>query len=260
MSTFSKNLFDILGEDNEVRQPVAAAPAKEQAGERKADKPSKANGGAPRSSAPRGARRGPRQQQNGRPQRGRQFDRHSGTGIVDTEKKVNQSWGHADTAEAEAAKDTISSKDPASEDAAAAAVPEPEEDVKTLDEYLAEKANKSLGVALPEARKANEGSDDSQWKNAVAFVKQEEPDFYTAKESKTTKKASEKQRKEKVVLEIEQRFQEKPRGGFRGGNDRRNADRGDRRGRGNGRRGPKNNNSAPAVNIKDDSAFPSLGA
>lgn len=69
---------------------------------------------------PREKRRGGRQ--NGRPQRGRQFDRHSGTGIAwvyfmtsnhasshhwqidnsDSEKKEKQGWGHPETAEAEA--------------------------------------------------------------------------------------------------------------------------------------------------------------
>lgn len=76
------------------------------------------------------------------------------------------------------AKDTISPKDPAAEDVAAAEAAEAEEKVKTLEEYLAEKANKSLNVSLPEARKANEGSDDNKWENAVAFVKEEEPDYF----------------------------------------------------------------------------------
>lgn len=76
------------------------------------------------------------------------------------------------------AKDTISPKDPAAEDVAAAEAAEAEEKVKTLEEYLAEKANKSLKVSLPEARKANEGSEDKKWENAVAFVKEEEPDYF----------------------------------------------------------------------------------
>ncbi|KAI9322520.1 hypothetical protein BX666DRAFT_1895743 [Dichotomocladium elegans] len=260
MSTFSKNLFDILGEQDDVRQ---SAPVKEQ---KKADeaKPAAAEkraagGNSKTNGAPRGgARRGNGRQQNGRPQRGRQFDRHSGTGIVDSEKKEKQGWGHPESAEAEAAKDTISSKDPAAGEENTAAEPvEAEEQVKTLDEYLAEKAAKSLKVTLPEARKANEGSETSEWNNAVAFVKEEEPEFFVSKDTKTVKK-TEKQRKEKVVIEIEQRFQERTRGGFQG--DRRGgAQR--RGGRGNnntGRRGPKS--AAPAVNLQDVSAFPSLGA
>lgn len=122
-------------------------------------------------------------------------------GYSDSEKKEKQGWGHPETAEAEAwvlqhvdglwidhcwlidymwfsAKDTISPKDPAAEDVAAAEAAEAEEKVKTLEEYLAEKANKSLNVALPEARKANEGADDKKWENAVAFVKEEEPEYF----------------------------------------------------------------------------------
>ena len=76
------------------------------------------------------------------------------------------------------ARDTVAPKDPAAEDASAEAA-EPEEQVKTLEEYLAEKANKSLKVSLPEARKANEGSQpDKKFENAVALVKEEEPDFF----------------------------------------------------------------------------------
>ncbi|KAI8141549.1 hypothetical protein BJV82DRAFT_618188 [Fennellomyces sp. T-0311] len=261
-ATFSKNLYDILGDDNEVRQP--AAPAKEKkVDETKANGEKRANGktnGAPRGGAARGGRGAARRgrDQNGR-QRGRQFDRHSGTGIVDSEKKEKQGWGHAETAEAEAAQDSPAPKDPASAEGQAAEVAEPEEQVKTYDEFLAEKAAKSLKVSLPEARKANEGSaPDAKFENAVAFKKEDEPDFYVNKDAKPAKKAEKQQRKEKVIVEIEQRFQEKPRGGFRG--ERRGGERrgGERRGRGNGRRGRQSN--APAVNIQDDAAFPSLGA
>ncbi|KAF7728575.1 hypothetical protein EC973_005801 [Apophysomyces ossiformis] len=247
-ATFSKNLFSVLGDDDEVR-PQPVAPVKEA----KKDEQPKAQKNDKRNGAPRGAQRTRGQRREGRPQRGRQFDRHSGTGLDDSEKKVKQGWGHPETAEAEAAKDTLSPADPAAAENEAAAAAEPEEVVKTLDEYLAEKANKALNVALPEARKANEGSDDSKWKDTVAFVKTEEPELFAAKESKISKK-SDKPRKEKVIIEIEQRFQEKPRGGFRG--ERRG---GDRRGRGNGRRAGRQSNG-PAVNLQDDAAFPSLSA
>ncbi|KAG0167518.1 hypothetical protein DFQ28_004176 [Apophysomyces sp. BC1034] len=248
-ATFSKNLFSVLGDDDEVRpQPVAPVKEVKKDEQPKAQKTDKRNG------APRGAQRTRGQRREGRPQRGRQFDRHSGTGLDDSEKKVKQAWGHAETAEAEAAKDTLAPSDPAAADQEAAVAAEPEEVVKTLDEYLAEKANKALNVVLPEARKANEGSDDAKWKDTVAFVKTEEPEYLAPKENKASKK-SEKTRKEKVVLEIEQRFQEKPRGGFRGG-ERRGTER---RGRGNGRRGGRQSNG-PAVNLQDAAAFPSLSA
>ncbi|CAO0790573.1 unnamed protein product [Mucor circinelloides] len=251
MSTYSKNLFDVLG-DGEVPRP---APVKEEApvviDKKSVSKINKdaaraAKGGKPT----KGAR-----QQNGRPQRGRQFDRHSGTGIVDTEKKVNKGWGKAGSSEAEAAKDTLNPADPDAPEAEAAAPVEEEEQVKTLDEYLAEKANKSLKVSLPEARKAND-ADDSAFKGTVAFAKEDFEEFYVAKETKT-KKTTEKVRKEKVFVEIEQRFQEKARPEFRK-NDRRGG-RGGNNNNKNNRRSTKNA-AAPAVNLQDASAFPTLGA
>lgn len=267
MSAFSKNLFSLLSEDGEVRPepaPVKAEPTKPVAATEqkpKSDKRSPKGGNAKRGGERGGERsgerrgRGDKRQQNGRPQRGRQFDRHSGTGIADSEKKEKQGWGHPETAEAEAAKDTVSPNDPAAAEEPATPV-EPEEVVKTLDEYLAEKANKALKVGRPEARKANEGSDDAKWKNTVEFVKTKETEYFSAKEKSSIKK--EKVRKEKVVVEIEQRFQEKSR--FR--EERRGGNRGgDRRGGrgGNNRRNNRQSNG-PSVNLQDDSAFPSLGA
>ncbi|KAI8981906.1 hypothetical protein BDF20DRAFT_818655 [Mycotypha africana] len=246
MSTFSKNLFDVLG-DGEAPRP--AAPVKEEAPV-VIDKKSvtKINKDAARS-----ARSGPKKngrQQNGR-QRGREFDRHSGTGIVDTKKKIEKGWGKAGVSEAEAEKDNTD----ASPDKEEQTTPvEPEEVVKTLDEYLAEKANKSLKVSLPEARKAND-ADDAAFKDAVAFVKKEEEDFFVPKETKSAKKSNaEKPRKEKVFVDIEQRFVEKPRSEFRR-NDRRNGGRNN-----NNRRSLKKNAAGPAINLQDASAFPTLGA
>lgn len=57
-------------------------------------------------------------------------------------------------------------------DAAPATPAEPEDNSKTYEEYMAERKaalNSKLGV--PEARKANEGADDSQWKDGVAITK-----------------------------------------------------------------------------------------
>lgn len=173
----------------------------------------------------------------------------------DTEKKINKGWGKAETAEAEAAKDTLNPADPDAPEQESAAPVEEEEQVKTLEEYLAEKANKSLKVSLPEARKAND-ADESAFKGTVAFAKEEFEEFYVSKESKTSKKTTEKTRKEKVFVDIEQRFQEKSRPEFRK-NDRRGGRGGNKNN--NGRRAPKANNG-PAVNLQDASAFPTLGA
>lgn len=75
----------------------------------------------------------------------------------------------------------MKSKDPAAPETEEAAVEEePEEQTKTLDEYLAAK-KAAAAAALPELRKANEGADDSKWKDAVALEKQEEEDFFGGK-------------------------------------------------------------------------------
>ncbi|SAL99680.1 hypothetical protein [Absidia glauca] len=151
MSAFSKNLFSLLSEDGEVRpQP---APVKEDV------KPVE---------QPKNDKRSPKS---------------AGVPLVsrnDSEKKEKQGWGHPETAEAEAASDSVNPKDPAAAEEPVTPT-EPEEVVKTLDEYLAEKANKNLKVTLPEARKANEGADDAKWKDAVAFAKVEEPEYLPAK-------------------------------------------------------------------------------
>jgi plasminogen activator inhibitor 1 RNA-binding protein len=78
------------------------------------------------------------------------------------------------------AKDTLDPKDPDAPEKEVAAPAEPEEVVKTLDEYLAEKANKSLKVSLPEARKAND-SDDAAFKGAVEHQKEDLGDYYVNK-------------------------------------------------------------------------------
>lgn len=171
----------------------------------------------------------------------------------DSEKKINKGWGKAESAEAEAAKDTLKAADPTAPEQEVAPVEE-EEQVKTLEEYLAEKANKSLKVSLPEARKAND-SDEAAFKGTVAFAKEDFEEFYVSKETKSTKKSTEKTRKEKVFVEIEQRFQEKARPEFRKNNDRRG---GRPNNKNNNRRSAKSN--GPAVNLQDASAFPTLGA
>lgn len=177
----------------------------------------------------------------------------------DTEKKINKGWGKAESSEAEAAKDTLSPADPVAPETEVSAPVEEEEQVKTLEEYLAEKANKSLKVSLPEARKAND-ADESAFKGTVAFTKEQVEEFYVS--NKETKAAAKKEKiQKKVFVDIEQRFQEKARPEFRKNNN--NDRRGGRGGKNNnGRRGNNNNKTAaaPAVNLQDAAAFPTLGA
>ncbi|KAL1920067.1 uncharacterized protein VTP21DRAFT_1213 [Calcarisporiella thermophila] len=211
------------------------------------------------SRASRGARRSERSRGGSFRGRGRQFDRHSATGLVDNEKKEKQGWGEPTTAEAEGEKIAKEDSNEAlAEDkaeGAAAADAEPEEVVKTLDEYLAEKASKGLNVSLPDERKPNEGVDDAQWKGAVELSRDEEEYLFLGKEQAGKSKAR-KEKGTKVFVDIEQRFAERPRrGGFGGERGARpGSERGGRGGRG-GRRGQQN-----GVNVEDNRAFPALGA
>ncbi|KAJ3106799.1 hypothetical protein HDU97_005506 [Phlyctochytrium planicorne] len=105
-----------------------------------------------------------------------------------------------------------------------------EEELQTLEEYLAEKAATKVKVdATVPARRANEGSDESQWKDAV-LLKKDESDYFVAKPQVKPKKI--KEHKAKVIVDIELNFAERDedhsgRGGGRG--------RGGRNGRGGGR-------------------------
>lgn len=247
--------------------------------------------------------RGTRGRGAGRPRGGARLDdrpdRHSATGTHDTDRKVASGWGAeegkqelqaetdgygdakaalapADADEGWGAKADVDDAAPAANghakngDGADHREEEEEDKTKTFEEYLAEKAN--AANALPslkkDVRKPNEGADDSQWKNAVKFVKGEEEEevFFQPKEKKTTQTA--KKVKEKTFIEVEPLGYRPPRtGGDRGGrgrgrgrgdrdgaerrefNDSRGAPRG---GRGRGGRGPKE------LNTEDANAFPSL--
>ncbi|CAI2165910.1 14518_t:CDS:2 [Funneliformis geosporum] len=314
-SVASRNLFDLLSE-NEEAEPAAKqqepAPAKETLIVKKVDRsrasPKEARirhdypqrGGYKtstsnrnedtRSAAPREKNVGPRlagRRRGGR--RGREHDRHSGTGRYDSEKKETQAWGdaattydtnespgwdnatttetpgwdNANTTETTTWNDTTENTeapgwnettdagantgsweeekteektgwdvdttgndsnawvqqpeieevavDQGENTAASESTPahEPEEVVKTYDEYLTEKALKSLDISLPEARKPNEGTDDSQWKDAVQLEKEDEEDFlFTGKEQSYRLKS--KKSKAKNYLEIEPTFTERP--------------------------------------------------
>ncbi|KAH7931016.1 hypothetical protein BV22DRAFT_1027780 [Leucogyrophana mollusca] len=244
----------------------------------------------------RGGRGGPRG-------RGRTFDRHSATGKTDSEKKVHQSWGGDDgntelkveeAATVDAAAETTGMNDWAGGEAVAAAddawgapaatdgapatpagegerpegrrrerEPEEEDNTLTLEQYLAQQKEKESSVVPKlEVRKANEGADDKIWEGAAPLKKDEEEAYFAGKTKSAPKSRGEK--KEKVFIEIEARFERPARGGPRGrGGDR--GDRGDRgrggRGRGGpgrGRGGANGNAATPVVNVADTTAFPSL--
>ncbi|KAJ2157004.1 hypothetical protein GGF46_004801 [Coemansia sp. RSA 552] len=198
-----------------------------------------ARGGRSGSAAPRG--------------RGRQFDRHSATGLVDSAKKEKQGWlGSADDlpedeakAAAEAKKDQDGVATPAENEEAA----EPEEVVKSLDAYLNERNANSVDAKKHQLRKANEGVDKSQLKQGVELVNKEE-EFFPAQATRKVRK--QKERQVKATVNIEQRFNDQSFGG-------RGAFRGGRGGARPGGRGGAPSGRQQRVNLNDQSAFPSLG-
>lgn len=246
----------------------------------------------------------------------RNFDRHSRTVGGESEKQAGHGWGAneggAELADEQAGEAIASAEqkealtgdgDAAPVDAAAAdpaVEAEPEDNSISYADYLAQQAEKKLqlGSGIPEPRKPNEGSkQDKKWANAKPITKDDEEDFVAASGGKAKR---ERERKQKQLLEIDQRFVEAPerggRGGFRGGRGRgdgprrggdgfrggrgeRGDHRGDHRGehRGEHRGGPRTRGDGPhrgghsggprpppaskaALNTEDTSAFPSLGA
>lgn len=140
---------------------------------------------------------------------------------------------------------------------------EEEDNTLTLDQYLAQQREKENAlVPKLDVRKPNDGADDDVFKGAAPLQKDDLE--YFAPKAKSAPKARTK-KDEKVFIEIEARFERPNRGGRGGrGGDRGGGERGrGERGRGRGARGRSGANgySAPAssaVNVDDETAFPSL--
>ncbi|KAJ1914876.1 hypothetical protein IWQ60_008650 [Tieghemiomyces parasiticus] len=205
------------------------------------------------------------------------YDRHSRTGLHDSAKKVNQGWGKATEGSAPAVTAAEGAAAPGEEGAAApateegaeasaekpAAAPrreEPEEEeevIRTLDDYRKEAAKRSKAAAELRAksagRLANEGTDDSQWKDAVPLNRQTE-EFFTATSTGGSKKSRSKESRIKTQLDIEQRFAPIRRGGFRGDDGSARPARG-----GASSSAPRGGRSGAPVNTQDQRAFPTLG-
>lgn len=230
------------------------------------------------------------------------------TSSRDTEKKVAQGWGgakgdseYADEKAGEAiakaeekaegldaSTDTAVDADgnpipgaAATKDTAPAAEAEVEDNSMSYADYLAEQAQKKLDLGKLEIRKPNENvKQDKKWAAAKELKKAEEDEeAYIAGAAHKAKR--ERQRKEKTVIDIDQRFVEPSggRGGYeggrggrggrgrgegRGGGDRggRGGPRGGRGGdfhRGGGDRGGHRGGRGGQVNVQDTKAFPSLG-
>ncbi|GBE78285.1 hypothetical protein BKA93DRAFT_793938 [Sparassis latifolia] len=135
---------------------------------------------------------------------------------------------------------------------------EEEDNTLTFDQYLKQQKELEIVPKL-EVRKANEG-DDSIWKDAVVMSKKDvEEKAYFVGKSKTAAPKARPKKEEKVFLEIDARFERPQRGGRGRGGDR-GEGRGRGRGRGGGGRGRANGGgaAAPALDVDDQTAFPSL--
>jgi len=199
----------------------------------------------------------------------REFDRHSQTAKVDSEKKIHQGWTSdpsrlADDLEPGSVAEEARS---GAEDTGANEFPVEEEGpaVKTLDEYMAERRQQaSSTAAAPATRRANEGiavDKNQAKKNVEVYVRKEESFFVVEKdESAEQRKKHAGGKKNRQVLEITQRFNEE--GGVRGGGGGRGRGRGGGgRGRGGSAGGPgrQYGGGNQAINVDDESAFPELG-
>lgn len=244
----------------------------------------------------RGGRGGANPRSNGgtylggdRPRRenggGRPFDKHSQTAHKDSDKAEAQGWG-ADEGKKELEAEVLGEADAKVEgDAPVAAKKadapaygtfvaeeEEEDNTQTYEEYLAEQAAKKVQRDLPAARTANEGADDSQWKDAVALARKGEASQEWFLGTQKTETAKVKKVKDtKTYIEITANFKPPRRDGpAREGGDRGRGGRGGRgRGEGRGGRGGARGESAPrgaaprapraaAVNVNDAAAFPTL--
>ncbi|KAJ5609159.1 hypothetical protein N7528_009726 [Penicillium herquei] len=305
----SKNLYELLGNDPELdpsRPPAPPARAVDRpaprVGKRDAPKEAPAAAAAPRSE--NNNRRGGRVnngndaafrdrnagrnnnrskpteegEQPSRPRgnRGPRGDRQSRTGQTDTRKQVQQGWG-GESGEKNLDDERVG-ENIAKEDEKEPQTPvedaEEADKSKSYTDYLAEKAARDSLAAKP-VRAANEGTkEDKKWASATALKRGEEQESYMAPTSEKTR--SQKQRKEKNVLDVDMRFVEQPRtggpsSGPRGGRGGRGGDRaprGDRPARG-GPRGGAPRGGAPAARgapraaaagpTVDEKNFPSLG-
>ncbi|KAJ1679875.1 hypothetical protein EV182_001144 [Spiromyces aspiralis] len=204
----------------------------------------------------RGRGRGGPRGERGRGGR-RQFDRHSGTGLVDSEKKNVQGWlgddkATVDDAEKAATEAKVDNQAAESGEASPTTPVEEEDNTITLEEYLKNRASKASPKPKV-VRKANEGVtvDAAQLKDAKPLEKAEDELF--ASKLTSSKARKNKQQKEKVHVAIEQRFNE-PEGARRGGRFGREG--GPRFG-GNRRQQTQARQANP-INLASQDEFPSL--
>jgi hypothetical protein len=164
MSVATRNLFDLLAEpDESVTVTRKTVPEK-----KKAEKPlplGKVKEEHHPDKTPR----------HRKPVHGREYDKRSGSGMKKEGAKKSSvgkgNWGVMGDTGAKDVKEKTADEVPVTEENNAEEENAPE-NLKTLDQYLSEKVSKvKMSTSV---RKANEGADESQWKNAVVLVKEED--------------------------------------------------------------------------------------
>lgn len=239
-----------------------------------------------------GRGRGPQTGRGGRSRPTPRDDRHSKHVGGDSAKQAAQGWGGNDgeaelnaekAGEADAnADEKVAIKEdgndaPVNADGRTLEEEEADNNI-SYAEYLVKQAETKLKLQAAATRKANEGTkEDKKWAAAQALEKKEEEEFVAGTGGKAKRT---RERKQKEVIEIDQRFVEAPqqrdagRGGRgRGDGPRRGGERGGARGprgdgatrgrggpRGGAARGGAPRTAAAPVAINDTNAFPSLGA
>ncbi|EKC98060.1 hypothetical protein A1Q2_07606 [Trichosporon asahii var. asahii CBS 8904] len=207
----------------------------------------------PRSRAPGAARGG----------KGARGGARGGAAAPAGEKKPTETWNNDEgkaelTAENQGEKDAVVDAAAPEEETEEA---EPEDNSKTLDQYLAERAEAALSGNLgkKEARQVN--TDDVK---GTEFKREDPEEFFVGKSKPKAEKEA-KAKKEKIFIPVDGQFAsparaprtERPAGRGRGGN--RGAARGQGAPRGNARGGARGPRQA-AVDANDESSFPALGS
>lgn len=144
----------------------------------------------------------------------REFDRRNASGKTDTAKATEQSWGNEAEAQQSATAEPTDPHDPAAAETTEAEVAAPveteeeEDNTVSYEEYLKQKKDQATTLAELKVRQANEGADDSKW-GTKEFTREGQNDEYFAGIQKN-KSNSQRERKQKETLEIEQRFYQAP--------------------------------------------------
>eukprot|EP00163_Fabomonas_tropica_P032226 TRINITY_DN799_c0_g1_i1.p2 TRINITY_DN799_c0_g1~~TRINITY_DN799_c0_g1_i1.p2 ORF type:complete len:251 (-),score=121.38 TRINITY_DN799_c0_g1_i1:710-1462(-) len=247
------NPFALLSGDAPAKAPAAAAVEAKKDG-RASDKAKAQNRRDGNNRAGRGGRGG---RGGGNNRRGREFDRHSGTGRGKEGKKNDagrHNWG--DKIASQQNIEGVANGDLPGDNADGGDDAEDDSKNITLAEYKKQQEAARPKVALPEARKAEH---DKKYDSMVALEKKPLDENNNTGNNKKGKKK--KNQGKQVVNDLLNLRIADERDDRRGGDrdDRRGGGRGGNSGRGGGRGGKGGSSRGGNFNIADANAFPSLG-